>query len=133
MRVSGIVGEPPGKGRVWLVSKAWIVFFALSLKRSVDCAFRVASATGSISRAWRVQSAAEFVALIGAPRVLPLHSGSRPVRRLRCSITIATFPGRNARAVRRFNLFAPASERWIGGAALIVGHYSRRSRRCVAS
>ena len=48
MQMSGIVGEPPGKRRVWLISKAWIVFFALSLKRSVDCAFRVASATGSI-------------------------------------------------------------------------------------
>ena len=48
---------------------------------------------------------------------MPLHSGVWPVRRLRSSITIATFPGRNARAVRRFNLFAPASgpvDRWGG-------------------
>ena len=43
MRISGIVVEPPGAGRVWLLSKASVLFFAFSLKRSGDCAFRAAS------------------------------------------------------------------------------------------
>ena len=94
------------------ISRAWLLFFALSLKRSGDCGAErgfAPRAPGSLTGRRSVQSDAEFVALESVLRAArqPLHSGVWPVRRLRSSINIATFPGRKARTVRRFNLIAP--------------------------
>jgi len=72
MHWSGIIVRPSGSRRVRPISKAWLVFFALSLKRSGDGARQaasggrldIASVAGTVG--CRIRCA------IGAPRVWPL-------------------------------------------------------------
>jgi len=59
-----------------------------------------------------------------APRVLPLHFGHRPVRRLRSSINIATFPDAQVRTVSRFNLL-PLLGDWRAGKAQSFGRFAQ--------
>ena len=58
--------------------------------------------------------------LFNAPRFVPHQFGRRPVRRLRSSINIATFPGRKARTVSRFNLIAPRGAQRADAAAVVA-------------
>ena len=86
-------------------------------------------APGSLTGRRSVQSDAEFVALESVLRAArqPLHSGVWPVRRLRSSINIATFPGRKARTVRRVNLIAPRGGQRADAAAVVADCRRRRS------
>ena len=58
--------------------------------RSSHLATALRDCSSGAAAGCRIRCASVFC----APRVLPLHFGHRPVRRLRSSINIATFPGR---------------------------------------
>jgi hypothetical protein len=94
------------------------MFFALSLKRSGDCLAPSAIA----DRFGAVKCRIRCVFSCSARRAsLPLHPGCKPVRRLRSSINIVTFPGRSVRTVSRFNRFAPNAGPAGGCGAAISG------------
>src|SRR5208282_6055233 len=97
------------------VSGAWVGVFrviaqTVSRMRRGALAPRWPEPSRGASRFGRIQNSLRLGRSC-APRVMPLHPGDWPVRRLRSSINIATFPGRKARTVSRINRIAPSGQR----------------------
>ena len=130
MRRSGIFSSPQARcGDAVSVSR-WLLFFALSLKLiwrlPLKRRSRAALPEAAGAVVFRIRCA--WIRLRAA-RQSRLQSGVWPVRRPRSSITIATFPGRKARTVSRFNLFIPVGTHELARLRPFFGRLFRSDRR----